>query len=86
MKLRACPFCGSTALVLSHSGRYTIACYECSCDGPAETDRNASVIAWNNRAYDDYLTGLGHVLSALDLDEQTRENIDIAIAELKGER
>ena len=53
MKLRPCPFCGSTALILSHSGTYTISCYKCDCDGPAETDRSASVIAWNRRAYDD---------------------------------
>jgi len=48
MKLKNCPFCGSSNLYVDDL--IYVACFDCSTIGPSKDDKQDAIKAWNTRA------------------------------------
>lgn len=51
VKLKACPYCGSSCVGLEDmgDGYFAVECEDCVAGGPSETSRDRAVSAWNRR-------------------------------------
>ena len=51
MKLKGCPFCGSslTTYIQASSGRWRVVCLDCSCAGPLIEFKGMAAKKWNER-------------------------------------
>lgn len=88
MKLKPCPFCSEQDNIYLQSNAvnsWWVECGKCMGAGPYKEYKDEAEEAWNHRTPHEYTTALGAILATLELDKETKDSIDRAIAGVKGE-